>query len=597
MNRIRFMNNIKWYVAVVLIVLILAGGLAYGAVVEAGTHSAISGLKNSVLSYFNPSSGTVAGVGDSSVTIQLNNESTSRKGMRFDVFRKGAPFHHPITGELIGYSEDNIGTIEVMQEASADGEYDGKIIKGDIKAGDTVRITSSKIKLAFFQDRKADWALSEAFFQSLKESGRFELLESYVSDYEPDVLTGKAGELGAGAVLMFSTPIRDQRMFLNVKLYWSDNATMLMELEDVVSQSTVERLKTEDEFISSSLTNLDPWASYRIEDGILIAMGDVDNNGTKELVISDGQDIRIYTLKEELQEVWMIKGKAEEQHLSIDILDMNKNGMDEIFVTSLVNGDTSSAEISDSIQPLNKKRSKLRSYIIEYGPSGYRKISASMPYFFRVIGNTLLMQKFASGKIFSGEVYEGEWKDGSYIPAKPVKLPVEANIYGFTFIDWRNNGESGLITFDDDGYLTFYDHMGHSVWKSKKSFGKFDLSFRESTQSISKPVRKWSVRGRLITVKTKRGQEVLVVRRVPFASKVPGLGITGAEVYSLWWDGNEMDSNLVLSEVSGSITDYWVDKGKLFLIAKGSIISFVKNAATGELEKGGMLYYFNFDLK
>jgi hypothetical protein len=591
------MRKIKWCATFVSIVLILAGGLAYGAASEAGTNNAISGLRNSVLSYFIPSSGTVIGVGDSGVKIQLNDENTARNGMRFDVFRKGAPFHHPVTGELIGYSEDKVGTIEVMEEAS-EGEYSGTAIKGDIKTGDTVRITSSKIKLAFFQDRKADWALSEAFFQSLKDSGRFELLESYVAGYGPDVLAGKAGELGAGAVLMFSTPTRDKRTYLNVKLYWSDDAKMFMEIEDMVSQRTVERLKTEDEFISSSLANQDPWASYEIQDGLLISMGDVDNDGAQEVVISDGQDIRIYTLKDELQEVWVIKGKAEEQHLSIDILDFNKNGMAEIFVTTLVNGDTSSAGLSDSIQPIDKKRSKLRSYIIEYGPSdGYKKISVEMPYFFRVIGNTLLMQKFASRKIFSGEVHEGEWKDGRYRPAKPVKLPAGANIYGFTFVDWRNNGETGLITFDDDGYLTLYDHEENSVWKSGKSFGKFQLSFSESRQSITYPVTKWSVRGRLITIKTKRGQEVLVVRRIPFASRVPGLGTSGAEAYSLWWDGSEMNSNLLLSEVSGSITDYWMDKGKLFLIAKGSIISFVKNAATGELSKGGMLYYFKFDSK
>jgi hypothetical protein len=593
MYRILFMKKIKWYTTFVSIVLILAGGLAYGA----ASDNAISGLRGDVLAYFNPSSGTVAGVGESVVKIQLNNENTAINGMRFDVFRKGAPFHHPVTGELIGYSEDKVGTIEVMEEASV-GEYTCKAIKGDIKTGDTVRITSSKIKLAFFQDRKADWALSEAFFQSLKDSGRFELLESYVADYGPDVLAGKAGELGAGAVLMFSTPIRDKRTYLNVKLYWSDDAKMFMEKEDMVSQKTVEKLKTEDEFISSSLASLDPWASYEIQDGMLISMGDVDNDGAKEIVVSDGNDIRIYTVKDELQEVWMIKGKAWEQHLSIDIIDLNKNGMAEIFVTTLVNGDTFSAEINDSEQRHDKKRSKMQSYIIEYGPSdGYKKTSVSMPYFFRVIGNTLLMQKFMSGRIFSGEVHEGEWEDGRYRPAKPVKLPAGANIYGFSFVDWRNNGETGLITFDDNGYLTLYDHKGHSVWKSGKSFGKFQLSFSENTYSIGNPVRKWSVRGRLITIKTKRGQEALVIKRVPFASAVPGLGTTGAEVYSLWWDGSEMNRDLVLNEVSGSITDYWVDKGKLFLIAKGSIISFVKNAATGEFKKGSMLYYFNFDSK
>jgi hypothetical protein len=594
------MNKIKWLPAVVTIVLILAGGPAYGENAGgSGPNTAVSELKDRVLSYFDPLSGTVAEAGDDGVTIRLDSESPARKGMRFDVYRKGAPFYHPVTGELVGYTDDYAGTIEITGEASGKDEYTGKVVKGDIRTGDTARVTSAKVKLAFFQDRKADWALSEAFFQSLKGSGRFELLESYVAGYEPDVLAGKARELGAAAVLMFSTPRRDNRPYLSVKLYWSDSAAMFMDMENPVSRKTADKLKAEDEFITSSLVNLDPWASYEIPEGLLISMGDVDNDGAKEIVLSDGQDIRIYTLKDELQEVWMIKGQKGEQHLSIDILDLNKNGMAEIFVTSLVDGNRFNSETTDdSKQRLDAKRSKMRSYIIEYSPSGgYRKISGPMPYFFRVIGNTLLMQKFGSGTIFSGEVHEAEWKDGHYRPAKPVKLPAGANIYGFTFADWRNDGRTGLMTFDDDGYLTLYDHSGHAVWKSVKSYGKFQLTFREITHSLVNPVKKWSVRGRLITIKTKRGQEVLVVRRVPFASGAPGLGTTGAEVYSLWWDGSEMNRNLVLNEVSGSITDYWVDKGRLFLIAKGGIISFVKNAASGEFVKGSTLYYFNFGSK
>lgn len=591
------MRKIKWYSTVAFVLLLMNAGWAYGGDADgSGAGDAVSRLKSRVLSYFQPAKGTVTGITDGSVTIEIDAGQTAGQGMRFEVFRKGAPFRHPVTDELIGYAEDLVGTVEVSGEASGDGTS-ARVINGDLRAGDSVRITSSKVKLAFFQDRKADWPLSEAFFQSLKDSGRFELLESYVSGYKPDVLAEKGREIGAGAVLMFSTPVRDKRTYLNVRLYWPDDAALFLEAEEMVSQAMVDKLKIEDEFISSPASNLDPWASYEIQDGMLITMGDTDNDGAKEVVISNGQDLRIYTLKDELQEVWMIEGKKDEQHLSIDILDLNRNGTAEIFVTSLTDGNAIRGEIQDSDQHLDRKRSRMRSYIIEYGPSGYKKIKDSMPYYFRVIGGTLLMQKFRSGAGFSGKVFEGEWRDGNYQPAESVNLPGGANIYGFTFVDWRNNGETGLITFDDDGYLTLYDHTGHAVWKSGKSLGKFQLSFREFTHSLANPVRKWSVRGRLITIKTERGQEVLAVRRVPFASAAPGLGTTGAEVYSFWWDGSEMDKDILLNEISGSITDYWVDKGKLFLVAKGSIISFVKNAATGEFTKGSILYYFNFGSK
>lgn len=589
------MRRMKLFITIVVLMLMLPGGAVYGAGKEKGTGSAVSRLRESVLSYFQPAQGTVTGVTESGVTIKLDDGQTARPGMRFGIFRKGDPFYHPVTGELIGYTENAVGTVEVVDGAS-DGQYAAKTVSGDIKAGDTARITASKIKLAFFQDRKADWAISESFFQSVKDSGRFELLESYVPGYEPDVLAAKARELGAGAVLLFTTPVRDGRTYLDVKLYWADSDKMFIELEDAVSEKTVERLKAEDEFISSSLANLDPWASYEIADGLLLSMGDVDKDGEKEIVISDGRNLRIYKLRNEIQEVWMIEGKSDEQHLSVDIADVNKNGMAEIFVTALADGGTSGKGLSDAENPLDDKSAKMRSYVIEYVPSeGYKKISGPVPYFFRVIGNTLLMQKFISGTVFGGEVHEAKWEDGRYRPADPVKLPKGANIYGFTFVDWRNSGETSLMTFDDDGYLILYDRTGHVLWKSDTSFGTFQLSFNEYTHSIVNPVKKWSVRGRLITIKTERGQEVLAVRRVPFASMVPGLGATGAEVYSLWWDGSVMDSRRILNDISGSITDYWVDKRKLFLIAKGSILSFVKNAATGEIKNGSMLYYFNFE--
>jgi hypothetical protein len=69
-----------------------------------------------------------------------------------------------------------------------DGLYICTVIKGDVKAGDLARISTSKIKLAFFQERKSDWTLSEAFYSSIKDSERFEILESYTPAYKPEDL-------------------------------------------------------------------------------------------------------------------------------------------------------------------------------------------------------------------------------------------------------------------------------------------------------------------------------------------------------------------------------------------------------------------------
>jgi hypothetical protein len=78
---------------------------------------------------------------------------------------------------------------------------------------------------------------------------------------------------------------------------------------------------------------------------------------------------------------------------------------------------------------------------------------------------------------------------------------------------------------------------------------------------------------------------------------VPGLGVRGADVYSLWWDNGAMNENLIKSEVSGTVTDYWVEGKELFLIARGNLLSLIENATSGEFSKGSILYYYSFGEK
>jgi hypothetical protein len=551
-------------------------------------------MRDMVLRYFNPEEGTVSDVTDRTVTVKFRDGTAVRKGMRFSVFRQDRPFYHPVTNELIGYVEDFIGRIETAGEKTEEGLYPCAIVKGDVKTGDKVRITESKIKLAFFQERNTDWDLSEAFYNSLKGSNRFEILDAYASSYDPDELSKLARGLNAEAVLLFSTAVKDDRRLMNVKMYWAEDAKQFADIEEAAGEGPVAVLSPEEKFISASLTEKEPWGSYRLPEGELFAMGDVDGNGTAELVVSDGNNISIYNFREELQEIWSIKGASGEKHLSIDVLDLNNNGKAEIFVTSL-SGNTEMKTDEGRIGGTLSGTSAIRSFVLEFDPAGgYSKIKEDIPYFFRVSGRTLLMQKFGGSGVFNGPVYEGEWKDGDYRTGRQINLPPDVNIYGFTFVDWHNNGLNQIMTFDDNGYLVLYDSGGNTVWKSSRTYGKFSLSFEAGSYSIVDPEKKRFIRGRLIPLRTERGEEVIVINKVPFVAKIPGLGTKGAEVYSLWWDGREMDEKMILSDISGTVTDYWVEGKRLFLLAKGDLLSFVKNAVTGELSKGSVLYYYNF---
>jgi hypothetical protein len=588
----------KICIAILMICLSFTEGVWASGDVSQGTETdnPVTRARDEVLSYFTPVNGTVAEVTGELVSVKFEGTVHIKKGMRFSVYRKGKPFYHPVTKELLGNVEEFIGKVEVSEIKGPEGLYICKVIDGDIKAGDIARITTSKIKLAFFQERKTDWALSEAFFNSLKNSERFEILESYTATYKPEDLSQLARGMNAEVVLLFSTPVIDEKKSINIKLFWAEDAKAFAETEEAAGADTLKMLAPGEEFISASLSDKEPWGSYRIAGGQFFAVGDVDGNGVEELVVSDGNDISVYAFKEDMREVWSIKGNPQEKHISIDVLDVNNNGRAEIFVTCVTGED--SIKTDDGGMGRTNANLAIKSFVMEYDPAvGYRRVKDNIPYFFRVSGKTLLMQKFDRGRMFAGPVYEAEWKDGSYQPKRPLTLPPGVNIYGFTFVDWQNNGLDQVVTFDDDGYLILYDSQGHAIWKSNRSYGKFRLSFEKNTYSVAQTAEKWYIRGRLISVKTGRGEEIIVVNNIPLVAKVPGLGTKGAEIYSLWWDSGVMNEKLILSEISGNITDYWVEGSKLFFLAKGSLLSFIKNAASGELSKGSILYYYNLGEK
>ncbi len=548
-------------------------------------------VRDRVLEYFSPLSGSVEHVENGLVRISLGNDGSVKKGMRFSVFSQSEPFYHPVTNELIGNAENYAGRIEVQSDSAGDGEYLCRIINGDIHPGDRVRISSSRVKLAFFQDRKANWNMSEAFYDSLNDSGRFEISSSYTPDYSPETLSKLARDLGAEAVLMFSTHIKDKQRVMSIVLYWAEDAEMFGQIQDAMSEDISGIASSDEEFFVTTFSDSEPWRRFRLPGGSLISMGDVNGNGSDEFVVSDGRRVRIYSFEDELRELWQIEAKGDGSHLSLDIVDLNGNGRAEIFVTSVVNA----GNISSDEHEVFAEDVYLQSFVIEYDPSeGYKRMKENMPFFLRVMGDTLLMQRFNRNRIFSGPVYRGMWTGTNYEPGEPLALPDNTNIYGFTYVDWKNEGLRDLMTYGDDGYLYLYDENGNLKWRSTKSLGPFTFTYESKTQSIVNPSVKWSVKGRLATVRTDRGQEVVAVSRESLLPAMPGIGTHKANVYSLWWSEGGMEKTLVLKEVDGAVSDYWIQGRDLFLIAKGSLFSVIGRVAEGEFSKSSILYYYKF---
>jgi hypothetical protein len=554
---------------------------------EAESVNSVSTVRDFVLAYFHSSSGLIVDVTTEGVTIELDEGSGIRKGSRFSVYRKGAPFYHPSTGDLIAYTEEFTGRVEVIGTDGTEGRYVATVIRGDIRRGDVARITSSRINLAFFQERETSWELSELLYRSLKESGRFRILETYTESYNPEDLSEHSMRLGAEVLLLLSTPVIDGRRMFEVRLIWAEDARVFAEIREVAEPDVADMLSEEESLLDISRTGREPWASYDIRGGELIGLGDITGDGVRNLVVSDGTELTVYSMEDAPREIWSLKGPPHTRHISVDVYDMNNNGRAEVFVTALAN-----------------KGRTMESFVLEYDSvEGYRKIVEGIPFFLRVMNETLLMQRHTSFGLFTGPVNNGVFKDGKYTTGGHLKLPHGVNIYGFTYINWKGDGDLHLVTFDDEGYLNMYKD-GTSLWKSGDSYGLSDIRLRKKIRSAIDNTDDWEddssnvspagtfVRARLFAVRTSRGQELIVVKKIPLLSNVPGLGNAKAEIHSLWWDGYSMEEEVMIKEITGPVTDYQIEGGDMYLISSTGIAGFIKEALSGDLRMGSKLYSY-----
>ncbi|MDO8283127.1 MAG: hypothetical protein Q7U10_10995 [Thermodesulfovibrionia bacterium] len=572
-------------------------GVAYASETvsqDLGKNNAVSFLKGEVLSYFEPVTGNIDEVEAGIVTISIGEGRKLKEGARLSVFRKGEPFYHPTTKELIGAAEDFAGIVEVIKGAAVTGRYTCIVVSGELKSGDIVRITSSQVKIAFFQDRGSDWTLSEAFFSSLKDTGRFDMLEKYSPSTERNKLIGISKELGAEVLLFLSTPVVKNKKSLRIELYRVDDSKLFSDMSSEVSSEYLNELTQYDDFLSKSLSDKEPWNTSELNGGELFAIGNITGTGTKELIASDGNVIRIYNMDKEMQEVWSIAGSTKDRHISIDVLDLNKNGIDEIFVTSMSNEERISSMTGNGA---GSDRGRISSFVIEYSPAeGYKKTSEGLPYFLRVTSGKLLMQGFADKEIFSTPVYTGRWSEGRYEQDKELQLPEGVNIYGFVHVDWQNKGDVHIMTLSDNGFLRLYRN-NELLWESSDTYGRPAISFKKATGSMINPATEWIVRGRLIAVNTDKGQKVVAVKREELVPRAPRLGSYSAEVYTLSWDGSSMEEELMLEGVSGTVSDYWIEGKRLYLLARAGLFAFANNAVRGEISRPSILYYYNFEEK
>lgn len=186
-----------------------------------------------------------------------------------------------------------------------------------------------------------------------------------------------------------------------------------------------------------------------------IALADLNGDGKKELVCAGYSSINVYDENNaKIQTLQTIQLKGHEI-IHLDAGDFNKNGKDEIYVTTI--------NLQDVV-----------TYVYEYGADQKLQNVLQTDWYIRTInhpehGNVLIGQRMGFDAPFGGEVYFLDFKS-SGIFAKS-KLETKKSLNLFQFLPIKYKGKSAIAFFNDGDYLKIADEKGKVYERLKEPYG------------------------------------------------------------------------------------------------------------------------------
>ncbi len=558
-------------ILIVLAYLALASSLVFSA------DDPMTGLANETLQFFKPASGKIVSVDGSAITAEMNTKDGLRAGMRLNILKEGEPFRHPITREVLGRVESHAGKAQVRTIQG--DQMTGTIVEGTARVGDKLRLSETRVKMVFIQDKSVDWYLGDDLYRKLKATGRVEMADTALETNDSSKAVEEAKRLNAEVAVLLTAKEADKGTLLREQAYWASDGTLFYDAEVKVDIAFTKDLKLGGEFFGGmsgeALFKYDlPFKAY------LVATGDFDGDGKQEIALSKGKDVLTYVTGIDLKPLWELKGPSSDEYLWMDSLDVNRNGKDELILTAMRNGD-------------------IYSTIYELAGTEFKKLWEGK-LFLRKSGSMLIGQNHSRSDGFEGDIFAVVWDGSTYKKGEKINLRKGTGLYDFIGIEGAAK-EQYTLAYDEKGYLNVFDDKGIRIWKSKDSYGPFNNTFKKASSSgriqeaqphdstYTEQFGGWSIKDRLAL----RGRDALVVFRVPFADMAKGLGNKKSLIKTFWWSGFSMEESVLIDDVPGSILDYSLVGDKIVVLSSPLFGVKLGNVVKGESPLGSVLYIYS----
>ncbi|WP_041273312.1 FG-GAP-like repeat-containing protein [Desulforapulum autotrophicum] len=278
-----------------------------------------------------------------------------------------------------------------------------------------------------------------------------------------------------------------------------------------------------------------------------VACGDVDGDGRSDLVLMDEHSINFFSFENgTLVKKGEFQGRHYETFKAVDVADVNKNKVAEIFVTCV------------------DRKAKVTSLVLEWQQGAFQALVKDSSWYYRVVrvngDKQLYGQEGGYSEPFSGGVSALDWDGCGYGRQTAVSLPTGVDIFSFVKGDFLGKGADQTLWVDPGGIVNLSASNGKIEWTSPDSFGSTPLFLGERAGQDLEDQERIYINSKMAAADLDRnGQsEAILVHNRDQSRGFLGRfrKFTAGSVKALSWNAAGMQTLWETEQVKGCIADW-----------------------------------------